>query len=313
MKGDLLFTIEKPYQIQYLSCLSSDIEQIEFPEWQRYIISEHVEDIVLHQEVFLRTHKCFDFKDFLKLGFVGDRYYCVDGQHRLESIKNLSKLYKPFPVLVQIIHYPSHEIMKEDFVLLHKSTPVSDYILTHGGQLKGQILKEVEAYFRKVYRHYLKDTPRTQKPHLSLSHLLDEISTRSWFLECKTSEEVIAYIEGKNRQLHDFFLNDPELEKLSDKIISKAINGKCLYLSLDRLWFCDEKENKIRVNTSKEQRKRVWELSDGTCYLCHVKLSEDSFMSGHKTSVKNGGLTAVGNLVPMCMKCNLQLGSSNVE
>jgi 5-methylcytosine-specific restriction endonuclease McrA len=313
MKGNLLFSLEKPYQTHYVSCLSSDMEQIEFPEWQRYIIPSHVEDIVTYQESFLRTHQCFDFKDFIKLGFVGGRYYCVDGQHRLEAIKSLSKLYKPFNVLVQVIQYPSRDVMKQDFTLLHKSTPVSDYILEHGGQIKGQILKEVEQYFRTVYRNYVKDSARSQKPHIHLAHCLDDMSSRKWFAACSTSEEVIDYIEKQNKRLHELFEDDPELRRLDDKIDAKAIEGRCLYLCLDRQWYYDEEEPKTRVTTSPEQRKRVWELSDRTCYICRDSLSEKSFVSGHKRSVKNGGLTAVGNLVPMCVKCNSQLGSTNVD
>ena len=313
MKGELIFTLEQPYFTRYLKCLSTDLDDIEFPEFQRHVIDEHVRDIASYQETFLREHGCFDFRDFIKLGVVNDSYYCVDGQHRLTAVKILSKIYKPFPVFIQVINYPSHEVMKQDFVLLHKSTPVSEYILEHGGTLKGQILKDVEAYFRTVYRNYIRDSHKVQKPHINLSQLLEDISERDWFTACKTSSQVIAYIESRNQNLRSEFSQDPELEKLEDKILSKSINGVCLYLSLAREWHFDKNQSKTRLLPTKEQRKRVWDLSSKSCYLCRDILSEKSFVCGHKTSHRNHGLVVVSNLVPMCVKCNCQLGSVNVE
>lgn len=131
MKGNIIHIISKPYLIQYYTCMSNDMEEIQFPDWQRCLQIEHVEDILNYQESYIKENGCFDFKDFIKLGLNGQKYYCLDGQHRLETIKILSERYKPFQVLIQVTHYPSHTEMIQDFKILHKSTPVSEYVLEH--------------------------------------------------------------------------------------------------------------------------------------------------------------------------------------
>lgn len=181
--------------------------------------------------------------------------------------------------------------------------------------MKGYFLKETEKYIRNEYRHYLKDgsnSSRVQKPHIHLPSLLEEISQRKWFQNCANYQEIIEYIENKNVELRNMFESDPELEKIQDKIDCKAIKGRCLYLCLDKQWYYDRDESKERVGHTKEQKKAIWENSSKCCYVCREKLSERNFFCGHKISVKNHGLTCVKNIVPICMKCNLEIGSKNM-
>lgn len=67
-------------------------------------------------------------------------------------------------------------------------------------------------------------------------------------------------------------------------------------------------------------RNIVWnqyigeKYKDGKCLCCSSEnISFANFHCGHIISEKNGGELTVGNLRPICMNCNLSIGSKNME
>ncbi len=69
----------------------------------------------------------------------------------------------------------------------------------------------------------------------------------------------------------------------------------------------------------KSVKERVWRtyVGDKTETPCPVCLSERisilSFHAGHVIAESNGGDSTVANLRPICHRCNLQMGSTNME
>lgn len=51
----------------------------------------------------------------------------------------------------------------------------------------------------------------------------------------------------------------------------------------------------------------------GQCYCCKKEIDSKNFDCGHIISVKNGGMTTIDNLVPLCSICNKSIGIENVE
>ena len=85
-----------------------------------------------------------------------------------------------------------------------------------------------------------------------------------------------------------------------------------------------------RLKSKKTSRKRkqkipkvlkdqVWEYTNGEkgtakCYVCnHTKIKMNNFTCGHIIPESKGGKMEVNNLKPICSKCNLQMGTQNLE
>jgi 5-methylcytosine-specific restriction endonuclease McrA len=49
------------------------------------------------------------------------------------------------------------------------------------------------------------------------------------------------------------------------------------------------------------------------CYVCGIKLQQQSMQCGHYISVKNGGENTLSNLVPICQGCNTSIGPENMD
>jgi len=64
---------------------------------------------------------------------------------------------------------------------------------------------------------------------------------------------------------------------------------------------------------SKKLRNQVFEkCEDGLCAICkETEISLEDFESGHIRARARGGLTALDNLLPMCMTCNREMGIRN--
>jgi len=67
-------------------------------------------------------------------------------------------------------------------------------------------------------------------------------------------------------------------------------------------------------------RGLVWDkymgadFKKGKCYCCkNEQITFTNFHCGHYISEKNGGLIKVNNLRPICMSCNLSMGTMNMD
>ena len=250
----------------------------------------------------------------------------MDGQHRIHVIKKLSEKYRPFEIYIRLIYYESLDEMKREFINFHKSTPLDPVILQSCFSDKIDDIKFIRKYLITNYKNYIKgidirdeqltnikvDDYICHKPHIHIS-ILSEIIKKKWFKN-NSGQELINYIENINASLRCQFEDDPEYEKIRDKIENKSIDNKYLYLSLDKYWYYDQHEKKERIKVTKDQRKRVWERNcKSNCVTCNTIITPSTFECGHIISVYNNGLTCVKNLVPICGGCNKKIGKNNLD
>jgi hypothetical protein len=73
------------------------------------------------------------------------------------------------------------------------------------------------------------------------------------------------------------------------------------------------------MSISSVLKDRVWDRYIGRrigytdCYLkCGTKIRQSHFECGHIVSRKDGGVTSVDNLRPICSKCNKSMGCNNM-
>lgn len=110
-----------------------------------------------------------------------------------------------------------------------------------------------------------------------------------------------------------------------ENIIYKFICDKCSkgYKSSEKhynihIMNCTGKQKKTSIKSS--LKKQVWDVYIGTdigkakCLCCkNNDISQLDFHCGHVLSEANGGLTDVTNLRPICQKCNLSMGTTNLH
>ena len=76
---------------------------------------------------------------------------------------------------------------------------------------------------------------------------------------------------------------------------------------------------KTRRSIPKKIRGLVWkeyfgESMSGTCWCCKKNLEAlDDWHAGHIVSHANGGKDGVANLRPVCISCNLSMGTENMD
>ena len=81
-----------------------------------------------------------------------------------------------------------------------------------------------------------------------------------------------------------------------------------------RTWWTTETSDFVRgmvaarAPLKRGTRERVFEMDNGHCAHCGVKLDPDNFHVDHLVPVVNGGLARGGNLAASCPDCNRRKG-----
>ncbi|PKL62354.1 MAG: hypothetical protein CVV31_06605 [Methanomicrobiales archaeon HGW-Methanomicrobiales-2] len=75
---------------------------------------------------------------------------------------------------------------------------------------------------------------------------------------------------------------------------------------------------KEREKIPPKVRKAVWEKrfatrKTGKCYVCGRPIYNDDFHCAHKRAAARGGSIRVTNLEPTCARCNLKMGTQDLE
>ena len=66
------------------------------------------------------------------------------------------------------------------------------------------------------------------------------------------------------------------------------------------------------MSSNKNERKKVFELTQGHCFYCGCKLDFDAFELEHFIADANGGGNS-GNRVPSCHDCNEMKSAKTIE
>ncbi len=75
-------------------------------------------------------------------------------------------------------------------------------------------------------------------------------------------------------------------------------------------------QRKMKQKIPKALREQVWITNVGNqfstkCFTswCNNIINAFDFHCGHKIAEANGGLTNISNLIPLCSRCNLSMGT----
>ena len=141
----------------------------------------------------------------------------------------------------------------------------------------------------------------------------DEIQT----IRNKTSNEIEALQNKTNKEIEALQnKTNKEIEALQNQMKKKIQTIRNKYTKLKKN--NGNKTSKRRA-IPKTVKTNLWDKYIGTtkregeCYVCHKLIKIEDFHCGHVISVNMGGSDSIDNLRPICSKCNLSMGTRNLE
>jgi hypothetical protein len=162
-------------------------------------------------------------------------------------------------------------------------------------------------------------------------------------IESNKDKQYLIFCRNKNDKIHRFFTNNKN-KKDYMKIYCDQCETKCTQTQYDNLFYdkshiptvitqpithpiiipqppiTETPSKKPKQKIPSNIRNIVWNQyigeknKDGKCLCCSSEnISFANFHCGHIVSEKNGGALTVDNLRPICMNCNLSIGTKNME
>lgn len=329
-----LYTLERLVSLSLIS-----------PTMQRAVDESVVDNICEYQVQKFRDTNSFLFLGHLTVANVGGTLFLLDGQHRFRAMQRLYLTMPTYTVLVLTLNITPNFTLSDAFILLNKNTPVPDYIIqTTMDESKRAIIDEFVKEFTKAYKPYLVKSSRPHRPNVNMDQIVDAILQSNLLSEIQSSQGLMDFIKYLNINVFPC-LDAKNVKKCIEKV--KDIPGSnILYLSCDKdftfpTYFEEYKKRpqytfrpacysppksdfdesptpviKKRKTLPKSIRTQLWDKyfqqTVGNCPLCTADMNVNSFQSSHIVSAANGGTDAITNLFPICVGCNLSMGSENM-
>lgn len=296
---------------------------IKFPNVQRDVMDEHVAEIVDYQNSMFKTKGYYSFLGCLEICHLGDKYYCIDGQHRFFAMEHLYKenrLYDWF-VDIEIIECQGEAEMIMYFQIINKNHPVPDFLKKIEDVDSAARIKAIRDYITNNYPGYISKSNQPQRPNINLDIFMNEMDKKYKLSNFETFNDFIQWFECENTEhkklLEAKYSTTEGVAKYLEKIelSTKTRNGRKFYLGL---YWLDNPKNKLTAKT----RHKVWKTwyaeqppedkspsGEILCPCCEETfISAFNFEAGHRRSFKNGGNDDISNLIPICSVCNRSMG-----
>ena len=301
------------------------------PECQRDLDEGRLEDLL---KVYVsKKNPSFFMNETrpIQLGIFDGKTYIIDGQHRLTIIPKLCNEYGYYDHLI-MVYIEQHSTMDEinqrfiDANIDNTRLPIPVDELKSGA--KNQFYTELKALLKQYYKKSFA-TNSKNLGKITIDQLMNDLGTnhfKSRFQLTDSNKAFLFLVEKSKKFIEDVdymhFINTtllvgPEKNVInSGMIFSLKRNNSIKWLFDDKLrarhqW--RQKKKKI----SKTIRRRVWNdfssNSEECCPLCVDMISIDNFHASHIIPEAKGGKVLIDNLVPLCSKCNIEMGTKTME
>jgi 5-methylcytosine-specific restriction endonuclease McrA len=246
--------------------------------------------------------------DILDLGLLkvchcnsNNKYYLLDGQHRFKAYQIF---YNKFNMKFNI-HYTVNQCNSEDEVRQYFFAINNNF---NGGEFvyieEDSIIKEkIKSHVRKKYPKHISNCISPRFPNINLDKFTNILIEK---LQGNTDvDDIIDKIECFNLHIKKQF------EENDTNRYEQCMKKNGFFLAY---WFCPCPIKKIPQCL----RIKVWttefhEEAQGKCLVCLSNISLYNFDCGHIISRKNGGLTNLSNLKPICRVCNLSMSTQDMN
>ena len=312
---------------------------------QRLLNQEHYQNLINYQLQYYERFQEYSFPNPIVVCILDGKYAIVDGQHRYETIKYLSKTYsdRSMNIVLSCIHIETEDEYIELFKAVNKNMPLPPMIQNNTDTWI-HIGKKIHTYFIQKYRCYHKQSENPRIPHINFDKMMEYIQTNKIIERCDIQnhqefidafeelnifyglhwEQVIhanKYMKDTHKRIEDCRKKQPDTPlfvgiykkfEWLDRIILR-IKDKMDYETMEHI------ESNHRITIKKPLRKKVWTTYigffafQGTCFVCKTPIEFDEFQCGHVKSVFHGGQTNIDNLRPICGTCNRDMGIRNLD
>lgn len=213
-----------PHLIKYLSPIESH-----FYGANRPIDNDHITKIRTSQEEQFRETSHYPIvSSLITLGHYMDKYYILDGQHRITVISELCRwnpsYFENVDILVKIYNATSEKDLNSHFIQINQNyTPVSAYYIDV--DVKTVIDSVIDKMVKFYGSWYFSTSEKPHRPHMSREMLKTALSTNELVKEHPDADVIFNIIKNYNSflslQNHAFFMKSK-----SDKTVLTA-HHKC--------------------------------------------------------------------------------------
>ena len=288
---------------------------------------------------YLKNPEFFQYKNTIVVGEINNKFYIIDGQHRVEMAIILCKEYHKYREQMIIAYYKlknQTEALKLFNEINIDSKKNQNYInLNTFNQL---VINEFRILLKNTYKSHFSKKKSEKGRVKCIEEFVDELHSINFFKNKSSSVAFERLLKLNNEfynSLYDvIFINNSyvsllyknEINHISNKIVFTIKNNNFIKFVKDQdikpnhIWKKGKKRITARI------KKLVWnkEFRDkdvGKCPIsfCNNKITCNKFKSnyiglfhaGHITSEFNGGKVEVNNLRPICSSCNSSMGTNN--
>lgn len=314
---------------------------IAIPDVQRSVDEDRVVEIIEYQTNHFKTRNTFCFIGDILLASSGPHQYIIlDGMHRYMAMKRIYMLQPTYNIGVTIVKDNTSMSYQEIFMLINKSKPVPDHVITTTMDLhKRSMLEVFKNHFTSEFKIYVSKSQSPKRPNVNMDTLLNNIAKSHNLIEsCGSGKIIFQYMKFVNtnywRQLDP--KNAVRCSEKSQKynsfplFISNDVDGRWLN---DKVWFDVFSKSYLTClahevaslapppppskSLPKSVRMTLWkkhfaQSTNGTCVICREDINISNFECGHVVSRHNGGSDALSNLLPVCGPCNKSIGKTNM-
>ena len=307
------------------------IKNIKKPDYQGSLNIDKVESLVDEyntQPLFLRH------KNKIVVGILNNTYYILDGQHRLEMVKQLETMNSEINDELHFCWYTfnNENNMRELFNSINKDSYKNQWFI-NSDEFKQIKITE----FNKLLKEYCGDFFAKKKSDKGKLYTIEEftkiLNSYNFFNNMKmTSLEYYKLIEEKNNRFYelfnytDHFTNNincfykDEHKNIENKIVMSLKNNNFFqWLQKNTNPIHKFRYTKCKISTL--LRKQVWNkyFDTQTKHVCTISgcnnildnTIKNGWEAGHIISEFNGGCTDLNNLKPICKSCNCCMGTQN--
>lgn len=292
--------------------------KLSYMESQRSIDYNHVARIITYLDSHLDGEASFISP--VVIGKLNNKYYIIDGQHRINSLERFKKNYS---LMVNLIFLKNEYDLEYKLKIVNSNKP---YI-----QIETNHIKKIEEFILINYKSYIKNSEKPICPHININNIVKKLNnhvsiTFDMFLE-KFRELETFLVENhssigisitnfnkcfKNNTIPFYCGSMSNNRWLDAIIISIESNSAVCSIDFSKYPFTT-KRYKIPIT----DKKKLWESQsnnlDSICYICSVSISFYNFECGHIIPVFKGGNNSISNMKCICRDCNRDCGIMNLE
>jgi hypothetical protein len=311
---------------------------LHLPEIQGDLNNDKIEDMINSYKI---NHHFMASKALLtiaKIQVADEIQYClVDGQHRLDMIKQLYETEKVSDfIMISFINVESNEELNKLFLeintdsskCIYKNLTIFDK--ENYADLTKKINEDNELHPMKKSRSTSKVYTTSQfVEHLISNKILERL--RESELTGNSTDEILKFLKVKEKEFFILFKYDSkklDKVKFANDELTQINYKSCIFMKNNNFleYIFDPTiepfhDLNIRLDIKPQLRKDIWNKYNKkqTSYKCpiidckNIMIADDSntWHAGHIISHCNKGPTDITNLKPICPSCNKKMNYKN--